>query len=180
MVETLIAIAVLSLAVVGPLYTAGRAIVAAQTANDQLTASYLAQEGIEYVRAMRDYTYLVYFKAGGANISTNAWNSFVSGALVSSITKCHATTCMYDPYYTMGSGNSITTCPGGVCSPLYLANGIYTEQGSLAGAAKTPFTRSIQAVTVSVSDERIISTVSWNFHGIPYSVTVTDHLTPWQ
>ena len=58
LIETMVAVTILTLAVAGPLMTASRAIVAAQSARDQLTASYLAQEGIEYVRAMRDNEYL--------------------------------------------------------------------------------------------------------------------------
>ena len=68
--------------------TASRSIVAAQTARDQLTASYLAQEGIEYVRAMRDNEYLAAYQAGGSNVSTTAWNNF----LTASINQCRATT----------------------------------------------------------------------------------------
>lgn len=180
LIETLIAIAVLTLAVVGPLYTASRSIVAAQTANDQLTASYLAQEGIEYVRAMRDYEFLSFYKAANVNVSSAAWTDFVSGSGVGSIARCRTTACAYDPYYTMASGNSLTPCSGGVCTPLYLVNNIYTEQSSIAGAVRTPFTRSIQAYDVTGNEERIVSTVSWSFHGIPYSVMVTDHLTSWQ
>jgi len=54
LIETLIAVTILTFAVSGPLYTAGRALVAAEIARDQLVASYLAQEGVESVRAMRD------------------------------------------------------------------------------------------------------------------------------
>ena len=46
LIETLIAITILTLAIAGPMVTASRSIVAAQTARDQLTASYLAQEGM--------------------------------------------------------------------------------------------------------------------------------------
>ncbi len=179
LIETLIAITILTLAIAGPMVTASRAIVAAQTARDQLTASYLAQEGIEYVRAMRDNEYLAAYQAGGSNVSTTAWNNF----LTASISQCRATTCTLDPSRTMGSGSgfSLVPCSGDSCPPLYLtqlSNGTYgyTEQGGTA----TPFTRTIQAIDVSESDERIVSKVSWSFHNIPYSVTVTDNLTSWQ
>ena len=58
LVETMVAIAILSMAVAGTLYTADRTMVAAETANSQLTASYLAQEGIESARMERDDFYL--------------------------------------------------------------------------------------------------------------------------
>ncbi|MBU6491039.1 prepilin-type N-terminal cleavage/methylation domain-containing protein [Patescibacteria group bacterium] len=186
LIETMVAITILSLAVVGPLFTASRAITAAQGARYELTASYLAQEGIEYVRAMRDNEYLAAYAAGGS-ISSNAWNNFLSGSDGSSITQCRTTTCTLDPVLApagmctgpAGSGCSLQPCSGNSCTPLYLASGVYTQQ-NLSGSVKTVFTRTVQAVDVSANDKRIVSTVAWSFHGIPYAVTVTDHLTPWQ
>lgn len=188
----MVAITILALSIAGPLYAASRAIIAAQVARDQLVASYLAQEGIEYVRAMRDNEYLAAYDAGGANVSDMAWSNFVSGTNPQnpgSIAECIAETCTLDPANPMGlqmgsiNGNSGSIRPcggstGSACPPLYLSNNnIYTQQNL---GTKTPFTRTIQAVTISASDERIISTVSWNFHNISYTVTVTDHLLPWQ
>ncbi|MEK7086584.1 MAG: hypothetical protein AAB951_02265, partial [Patescibacteria group bacterium] len=67
------------------------------------------------------------------------------------------------------------------------ANGIYTQQSTLTGAVRTPFTRTVQVKDVLDSneqvvpnDKKVVSTVSWSFHEISYVVTVTDHLTPWQ
>ena len=184
LVESMIAVTILTFAVAGPLYTASRALVAAEIARDKLTASYLAQEGVEYVRAMRDNEYLSAYQAGGGAISSTAWNNFLNGSNAASITKCRAMTCTLDTYPTVimgtGSGLSLQTCSGSSCTPLYLANGIYTQQSTLTGAVRTSFTRTIKTTTVSANDERVVSTVSWSFHEIPYVVTVTDHLTPWQ
>jgi prepilin-type N-terminal cleavage/methylation domain-containing protein len=183
LIETMIAITILTLAVAGPLVTASRAIVAAQTARDQLIASYLAQEGIEYVRAMRDDEYLAAYQAGGGSISSTGWNNFLTGTMPGhpgAITQCKASTCTLDPTRAMGTGSgfALLPCSGVGCTPLYLANnGIYTQQSM---GVQKPFTRVIQAFDVSALEERIVSTVSWNFHNIPYSVTATTHLTPWQ
>jgi prepilin-type N-terminal cleavage/methylation domain-containing protein len=182
LVETMVAVSILTLSVAGPLFTANRAIVAAMVARDQLVASYLAQEGIEYVRAMRDDGFLAAYQAGGATISNAAWTDFLSGGSDASITQCRATTCTLDPASPMGTGSgfSLQPCTGDACTSLYLANGIYTEQSGIVGATLTPFTRTIQAIDISANDERIVSTVTWSYHGTPYSVTVYDHLTPWQ
>lgn len=189
LVETLIAITILTFAIAGPLSSASHALVATEVARDQLTASYLAQEGIEYVRAMRDDEYLAAYKTGGATVSTTAWTDFISGSDAGAITQCRTTTCTLDPTRLMGTGSgfalqqcSISGTPYSVCTPLYIANNIYTEQSGLSGAVKTSFTRTIQAIDISGSpnDEEIDSKVSWSFHGTPYTVTVTDHLTPWQ
>ena len=182
LIEAMVAVTIVTLAVAGPLFTAGRAIVAAQISRQQLTASYLAQEGIEYLRAMRDNEYLAAYQIGGTTISTVAWTNFLSGSGAGSVAQCRTTTCTLDPTRSMGTGSgfSLEPCSGGSCTPLYLTNGVYSQQSGIAGAVQTPFTRTIQAIDVSGTDERIVSTVSWSFHGIPYSVTVTDHLTSWQ
>lgn len=183
LIETLVAIAIITIAVAGPLYSADRAIVAADGSRYQLIASYLAQEGIEYVRAMRDNEYLAAYQAGGLNVSSTSWSSFISGSDAGSITQCRPTTCTLDPVLRpmgTGSGFALNTCSGSSCTPLYLANGVYTQQSGIFGAALTPFTRTVQAITISPSEERIVSTVSWNFHGTPYTVVIADNLTAWQ
>lgn len=182
LVETMIAVTILTFAVAGPLFTASRALVAAEIARDQLTASYLAQEGIEYVRAMRDTEYLAAYQTGGATVSETAWSSFLDGSNAGSITQCRTSTCTLDPSRNMGTGSgfALVPCSGETCSPLYLTNGIYTTQSEIPGAELTPFTRTVQVIDVSAGDERIVSRVSWTFHETPYIVTVTSHLTPWQ
>ena len=185
LIETLVAVSILTLSIAAPLFTADRAIVSAETARDQLTASYLAQEGIEYVRAMRDDEFLTaYSQPGATNVSTTAWTNFLNGVDSAAITQCRTTTCTLDPSRLMGTGSdlalercSMSGNPYPVCAPLYLSNDIYTVQPI---GTKQVFTRTIQAIDISATDERIISTVSWSFHETPYSVTIYDHLTPWQ
>ena len=161
LIETMIAITILTLSIVGPMVTADRSIVAAETARDQLSASYLAQEGIEYVRGIRDDQYLALYSSGNTNA---AWSNFLNGSL---------TSCRSPGVCTLGSlkaDGTLNFCPNGVsgCAPFTLVT------------PGTPFTRTIQLVDVSATDERIISTVSWSFHSTSYVETVTDHLTPWQ
>lgn len=190
LIETLVAIAVLTLAVSGPLLTASRAAIAAETASYQLTASYLAQEGIEYLRAVRDHYYLTAYAQNATDLSNTAWNDYL--AAVSACRSSNGSrTCTLDPRLPMGVGNSLVPCSGNSCGPLYLvgcaqtANGLsctppnYYTQSTSAGVA-TPYTRVIRLYDISATDERVESTVTWNFHNTVYTVTVNDHLTPWQ
>ena len=174
LIETMVAVATLTLAVSGAFFAANSAFLAASVSRDQLTASYLAQEGIEYARLLRDNAYLSAYQAGGATVSQNAWNAFLSGPIAS----CTAQTpCTYDPV----SPTPLVPCSG-ACTPLYLVSGsrpYYTQQSG-NGAMVTSFTRTIQATAVSLMDERIVSTVLWSSHGVRHSVTVSDHLTLWQ
>lgn len=173
LIETMVAITILTLAVVGPLFTASRAIVGARVAGYQLTASYLAQESVEYVRMLRDNEYLSAYgnPLTYLTASTTGWANFRT-ALV----PCAApNVCTFDPTVP-----ELSLCPGGACPRLYLlANGVYSQQ-NMQGASLTPFTRTVKISDVSENEERIVSTVTWNFHNTPYTVTITDHLTPWQ
>jgi prepilin-type N-terminal cleavage/methylation domain-containing protein len=175
LIETLVAVTILTLAVAGPLVTASRAVTAAQIARDQLTASYLAQEGIEYVRMMRDNEYLAVYNQ--PNASSLAWTNFLA---VASIGKCATSAIGVAPFCTLDAVGivPVQACSGS-CQALNLATAgavSYYTQG--AGQA-TPFTRTIQAVGAAPG-EKIVSKVSWTFHSTPYSVTVTTNLTPWQ
>lgn len=192
LVETLVAITILTLAVAGPLFTASRAIVAAQGARYQLIASHLAQEGIEYVRVMRDDAYLYHYGLNPLTASTEGWNDFTNGnsSINWSINQCSKNSinkaCTLDPSELMCTANnncSLKSCkadpPGNTCQPLYLTPlNTYTQRDS--GNVLTPFTRTIQAGDISLTEEIATSTVSWSFHGTDYSVSITDHLTSWQ
>lgn len=177
LIEAMVAVSIVALSISGPLVGASRAIVLAQISRDQLTASYLAQEGIEYVRAMRDDAYLNAYKAGTMNTSSAAWTDFISGASAWSITQCMTRLCTLDPARSMGYGSTFSLNVYSGNAPLYLSNGIYTEQQL---GTKTAFTRTIQAASVSANEAVVTSTVSWSFHNMPYTVTIVDHLTPWQ
>lgn len=194
LIEAMIAVTILTLSVAGPLYTANSAIVASMTARDKLTASYLAQEGIEYVRAMRDFEYLTAYRDPLiTDKSSTAWSNFLTGDTSRSgaVTQCRTTTCTIDTTRDMGYGSGFALCiTGGTCggSKLYrLDDGRYvTDRSSLSGTA-TVFSRTIQVVDIPGTegnplypDKRIISIVSWDYHGIQHAVTVYDHLTPWQ
>ena len=146
------------------------AMVAAEIANSQLTASYLAQEGIEYVRMVRDNDYLSAYQSNQGTASAAGWSNFLS-----SVPPLCGTSCQLDP---ANAGTPLAACSGASCTPLYLSvTKIYTQS---ATGTVTPYTRTIQAAAVSSNEEKITSTVSWNFHGTAYSETITDHLTPWQ
>ena len=171
LIETFVAITILTLSIVGPLVAANNAIIIGGISRDQLVASYLAQEGIEYVRALRDHEYLALYPGNTSTVWSNFTSNIESQCLVG---------CTLDPSRTMGygSGNSIAAYSGSA-TPLWRNNAnVYTQQQT--SGTVTPFTRTLQVADMSATDERIISKVSWNYRGTPYSVTLYDHLTPWQ
>lgn len=62
-VETLVAVAILMIAITGPLVSSTRALYTTLLARDQMTAVFLAQEGLEVVKNIRDRNILL----GGAD-----------------------------------------------------------------------------------------------------------------
>lgn len=204
LIETLVAISIMTIAIVGPMTTASRALLAAYTARDQLSASYLAQEGTEYVRLMRDTMYLANYAAypSDSRLGLDSFCNFAdpnpgtdcnvtSPSSASSIAACvgagdGTTKCaLADPLATMGVGanKSVALC-GATCPVLYLSGGRYTT--TVAGTA-TPFTRTIKLYgwdpngTNSLGNElQVTVIVSWKEHAIPYTATVVDYLSPWQ
>ena len=172
LIETLVAVSIITIAIVGPMTAANRAIVAAETSRDQLTASYLAQEGVEYVRAARDDAYLANRTSPDPSA---AWDAFVgaSGSLSGCI---DPGICALGPLTSSAPivTSALVPCDHEVCpsAPIVL------------GDTGMEYTRTVQIKDVSVSssapDVRVTSLVSWYFHGTRYNVTVTNHLTPWQ
>ncbi len=178
LLESLVAVAILALAIAGPLYAASRSIIAAQLSRDKLTASYLAQEGIEYVRQVRDNSYIAAYRTNRTTASDSSWTPFVN----QQISRCpSARGCTLDDPWS--SSSVLTTCASSGCTALYLnAAKQYTQKSITGGIANTvtPFIRTIkvEAVSGTANEVSVTSDVTWIFHGTPYHVTITDHLTP--
>jgi prepilin-type N-terminal cleavage/methylation domain-containing protein len=171
LIETLVAVTILTFAVVGPMVTASRAIVAVESARDHLTASYLAQEGVEYVRAARDDQFLSHVLAEDPE---GAWEAFLEDA--NGMAQCRETACALGAIQNDGTPELIFS---NTAATFQLGND--DDHGEA-----TNFNRTIQLVDPSVSpvpvpdDIRVVSTVTWQFHGKTYTVSATNHLTPWQ
>ncbi|MDE1874962.1 MAG: type II secretion system protein [Patescibacteria group bacterium] len=151
LVETMVAISILSLAVTGPLIIAQKGIDSAIYAKDQITAEYLAQEAVEYIRNARDTN----------RIQGNSWLSGLSSCLVVSGSE----QCTIDARYPdFTSGGAVTSCPGGTCPAISFdsSSGLY---GYAAGGTWSPtkFTRSVSIDNRASAKEAAISvTISWN------------------
>lgn len=73
LVETLVAIAILLVIIVGPMSIAQKGIQNAFFAREQLTAVFLAQEAIEGVRELRDNNAIDVYDSGAINDNTEQW-----------------------------------------------------------------------------------------------------------
>ncbi|MBU2104032.1 prepilin-type N-terminal cleavage/methylation domain-containing protein [Patescibacteria group bacterium] len=162
LVETLVAITIIALALVGPFYAVQQSLNASRSARDQLIASSLAQEGVEYVRAIRDGNYLFNIQ------NPNSLRSWLYGLNGTGGRNCIAADCVVDA--TQGTVNTVIT-------PLYVTSGgIYNQQNS---GTVTPFTRKIRLTTISVTEVRVTVTMTWMTRTVPYTFTVTETLNDW-
>jgi type II secretory pathway pseudopilin PulG len=76
LVETLVAISIFTVSILGLISILASGVSDISYAKQKIVASYLAQEGIEYVRNMRD-TAVLYPSVG--QTAQDMWNTFTSG-----------------------------------------------------------------------------------------------------
>lgn len=171
LIETVVALAILAVALAGPVTLATRSIFNTRFSKNKLTASQLAAEGIEIVRQKRDSNIM----AG------NDWTTNICGA---------GSSCSYQGDVT-GAWLSCVTC--NVALGYDSATGLYT-QGCSTNC--TSFTRVI-TVDRSIGNERvqlpagattitednrmrITSTVTWQDNIGPQSLAFTEILYNWR
>jgi prepilin-type N-terminal cleavage/methylation domain-containing protein len=162
LVETLVAISILMISIVGPMYSIYRALQATYISRDELAATGLAQEGAEYVRNVRDSNYLA--TLGG---TATPW--------LQNLSNCQTINgCTVDTFTRYSSTPQACST---VCTPLYInVGGQYTQQ---VGGTKTHFTRTV-TITNPTSIEAIVNVkVSWITNHVTYSVIVNEHLYNW-
>ncbi len=158
LVETLVAISILMIAIIGPYYSIQQAIMASYVARDQLIASSLAEEGAEYIYFLRDSNYL-----GG-----RSWLYGLDSCMASQ----HPYGCTVDP-----AAAAINYCSSAGCAPLKLtAAGLYTQSGT---GVTTRFTRTLKIEQVSSTQVQVLVTVTWMTGHNNHTITVTENLYNW-
>ena len=178
LIETLVAISILLIALAGPLTIAAKGLNSSYYARDQITAFYLAQEGIEYIRNYRDTDSL----SRGPLAPGEEWLSPLVTAVNGTVTGSLKFTidAKYSPTLSGGSINpiGIFTCSGGVCPSLKLnPTGTY---GYGVGDPDTQFIREMTLTKITDSAYRITSKVSWRSPLPNSSFTLVEDITNWQ
>ena len=189
-VETLVAIGIILIALVGPFMEVERALTASYVARDELIANSLAQEGVEYVQGVRDNNYLwninhvspVINFLGGLDGTRNGANRTAD---------CFNNNCTVD-ILVPAAGIPVVQCSG-TCPPMSLSAAGYSQR---VGAGQTPsrFTRSINLCWMEYSgmtytgcsssgpvsnEAKLTVTVTWSTEQIPYTTTVTEYIQNW-
>lgn len=164
LVESIVAIFILLISVVMPMAVVARALFAANYAQDQITAVYLAQEGIEVVRNTRDNNVL-----SGASL----WDQGDLGD-GSSISCYSGSGCYVDAV-----NNRINACAG-VCPSIQEDTaGVVSWYGNYSDWTNTKYIRTIKLSKISVYEIKINSTVTWATRSGDRTASVEDVLTNW-
>lgn len=165
LIETMVAVSLLAMAIVAPMSLASQSLASAYYARDQVTAFYLAQEGIEAVRSIRDANILQNSQTGGVNLLTGipTGQPFV----VDTRTNQTWTTCTNQPLKTDGSFYGYGTGPCTSNDPGWTATYFYR-------------TLNAQFVSGSTDEIHLTSTVTWVSGGFKSrTVTVSENLYRW-
>lgn len=159
-IETLVAISILLVAVVAPLSLASQSLSASIRAKEKLIATYLAIEGTEYVRNVRD---------------TNVLSTSLSW--LDRIFDCRAVDqCTVEP----SQATAIQNCGGEACGPLWFSEeyGIYGYTET-EGWKETPYTRSFY-LNVDGNEAEVVVNVSYEALGVTKTITTREYLKNWQ
>lgn len=157
LVETLVAITILLIAVLAPMRIVSQSIITANFAREELTAIFLAQEGIEYVIRERDNDAL--------NNDDNTWDWYDH----SSLAACRNNGCSYDV-----SRDTFDSCSVSGCTIYFEdspSNAYYYSHD--ASGTETSFKRKVTISKQTSADHEVIITaeVTW------YSALVRSDIT---
>ncbi len=170
LIETLVAIFILTLAIAGGFSTISSGLKSAYLAKNQVTAFYLAQDAFEYLRNIRDT-----YKLEDINNGTfSAWSDFQ--ALIDDCTK--GKPCIVDTTNSSGFGSDITGCVG-ICSKLKYSTGTHFYNHNTT-SNDSIFTRSFYANTISDHEIAIVVSVSWKEGIGTKTFTIQNVLSDWQ
>jgi prepilin-type N-terminal cleavage/methylation domain-containing protein len=148
LVEAMVAIAILSISITGPLVIAQKGIASAVYSRDQVTAFYLAQEAVEYVRNARDTN-----RNNGLDWKTG-------------LGECVALNCTIDATQDISLESAIATVASGPSNPISLnkSSGLYGYSAAV-GWTPTLFRRLVSISSPAGAEDReiIVSVkVSWS------------------
>ena len=171
LVETLVAVMLLSVAVVAPMSLASKSLGSAYYARDQITAFYLAQEAIEALRSIRDSQILII--AGNPSGAPDIFGLIPH---------------LNEPFTVDGrkgdASTAIARCDG-ECPPLQTDGTLYGYPGVGDDAnawAPTHFTRTVHAYAIpgNADEIRITVTVTWQTGPIQErSFTISENMYRW-
>jgi len=159
LIETMVALTIITFAVLGPVSLASYSIKTSTSAKNNVIASFLAQDAMEYIKNWRDDNYFQ-----GEN-----WLKDLDGPCA------NASGCRVDTTLPWGNNNAIKNCPS-TC-PLLQYDGLSYNYSS---GTNTIFRRRyIIAENVVGQEARISINISWKDKFGNHSFDLEDHIFNW-
>jgi len=157
LIETLVAISILLVSISAPLTIASRSLAASFFARDQITAFYLAQDAVEYIRNARDNNFL-------SNVNWLLGFPDTTGLAFTVDT----------------TDGTMALCGGGACPFLEYndTTGFYNYGD--AGASDSIFIRSVSITTINVHEVIIAVTISWSTGTFMRTFSVKENILDWK
>ncbi|MEI6281068.1 MAG: prepilin-type N-terminal cleavage/methylation domain-containing protein [bacterium] len=180
LIETLVAVSIFSLSILALLVVLTQGIANNNYAKKKIIAGYLAQEGIEYIRNMRD-TFVLY--PDNADTPTG-WVDFKAYLVAAS---CDiGAGCYYnaDTLFSIAPPKPIAKTPFYPCvvsCPNIMYKDDSGEYGYSIGSlsADSGYSRKIEVRIIGENEVEIFSTVSWAQGSGTYSMTFSEDLFNW-
>ena len=169
LVETIVAIAIFAFAITGLMSITATGVFNTNYVKNKFTASYLALEGTELVRSIRDTAAL-----GGETWATLLSDTYLGSCLDS-------TGCRIDPWVAVPQAQSCSA-DGSFCRSLtYDRDSAKFSYDAIDGIDKfeSIFRRTITITQIAVNEIQITSEVEWNQGREARSVVYTYNLTSW-
>jgi prepilin-type N-terminal cleavage/methylation domain-containing protein len=169
LIETLIAITILMLVIVAPMTITTQTAKSSSFASEQVTAFFLAQEGVELVQKARDDLQLRYFlPTNDSDYLATPWSTFknnTNGPLAG----CFSNPCGIEiKNHTTNSLNDIAaplSCPDPNIERCQLYRSESNQRSRFThvanGAEITPYTRTITLERIGLDEVKVISRVAW-------------------
>lgn len=181
LVEALIAVSIFSVSILAVVAVTSKGISNITNVKNRTIATYLAQEGVEYMRNLRD-TYVL-FDAGGPSAGWTSFNDKLTGG------SCNgANGCYFDDRNVLWNDLSqpmtkliLSPCGNITCSTNPLLYNTITVSGkyNYVSGTNSPFSRKVVSSVVNGNETKVSVTVSWMQGTGTHSVTLTENLFNW-
>lgn len=153
LLEVIIAIFVITVGVIGGIFAIQQTIVLASYSSSRLTAAYLAQEGIEIVRNIRDTNWL----------EGEDWRNGLGDG-------------QWQADY---NDQNLTSYDGGSFLYIQTTNGFYGYDSGTPTKFKRKITITTPPPPLSTSTLEVLVEINWQERGKSYSFPVKEHLYNW-
>jgi hypothetical protein len=172
----MVSISIFTLAILASMMSMAKGISDTEYVKKKIISTYLAQEGIEYIRNMRD-TYMLY-----SGDTQTGWNSFKSKLITASCDQNNG--CYFDDQNLDYNNNNmpltqIQVLSCGSSCPNLLYNSTTSRYNYVTGGTSSGYIRKIKIQQLNSDEVVISSTVFWTQVSGTYSVTFSENLYNW-